>query len=77
MTLVGVPGIGKSRSLRSSAGWWRTTRDLGLALRRCLPYGDGVSFWALGEIVKAQEGIHENDDADLTAAELAAVWRIS
>ena len=26
---------------------------------RCLPYGDGITFWALGEIVKAQAGILE------------------
>ena len=29
---------------------------------RCLPYGDGISFWALGEIIKAQAGILETDD---------------
>ena len=29
---------------------------------RCLPYGDGIGFWALGEIVKAQAGILETDD---------------
>jgi tetratricopeptide (TPR) repeat protein len=28
---------------------------------RCLAYGDGVTLWALGEIVKAQAGIHEQD----------------
>ena len=28
---------------------------------RCLPYGDGITFWALGEIVKAQAGILESD----------------
>jgi hypothetical protein len=28
---------------------------------RCLPYGDGVSYWALGEIVKAHAGIYETD----------------
>ena len=28
---------------------------------RSLPYGEGVTFWALGEIVKAQAGILEND----------------
>jgi hypothetical protein len=31
-----------------------------------------VSFWALGEIVKAQAGIHENDDARTTAAKLSS-----
>jgi class 3 adenylate cyclase/tetratricopeptide (TPR) repeat protein len=66
VTLVGVPGIGKSRLVaelfqRLDAGpdlvWWRQGR--------ALPYGDGVSFWALGEMVKAQAGIHENDSLEL------------
>ena len=30
------------------------------------PYGEGASFWALGEIVKAQAGILESDPADVT-----------
>jgi hypothetical protein len=29
---------------------------------RCLPYGEGITFWALGEIVKAEAGILESDD---------------
>jgi len=28
---------------------------------RSLPYGDGVTFWAIGEMVKAQAGILESD----------------
>jgi class 3 adenylate cyclase/tetratricopeptide (TPR) repeat protein len=69
VTLVGVPGIGKSRlvyELRQSLEAdqallrWRQGRSL--------PYGDGAAFWALGEIVKAEAGIVETDSAD-TAAE--------
>ena len=37
---------------------------------RCLPYGDGVTFWALGEIVKAQAGILESDDPAVAAAKI-------
>ena len=37
---------------------------------RSLPYGEGVSFWALGEIVKAQAGILESDPADVTEKRL-------
>ena len=37
------------------------------------PYGEGVSYWALGEIVKAQAGIIESDDAEVTASKLEAV----
>ena len=29
---------------------------------RCLPYGEGITFWALGEIVKSEAGILETDD---------------
>ena len=31
---------------------------------RCLAYGDGVTLWALSEIVKAQAGIVEQDTPD-------------
>ncbi len=71
VTLVGVPGIGKSRlvvELREAAAdveeiiTWR--------YGRCLPYGEGVTFWALGEIVKAQAGIRENDAAPVASEKL-------
>ena len=34
---------------------------------RCLPYGEGITFWALGEIVKAEAGILESDSAEVAA----------
>ena len=37
---------------------------------RCLPYGDGIAFWALGEIVKAECGILESDSQEEAEAEL-------
>ena len=71
VTLVGVPGIGKSRLVGELGRAVEEDEEI-ITWRygRCLPYGDGVSFWALGEIVKAQAGIHENDDAGVTAAKL-------
>ena len=62
VTLVGVPGIGKSRlvfELLRIVG--QDGAPLTWCQGRCLPYGDGVSFWALGEAVKAQVGILESD----------------
>ena len=62
VTLVGVPGIGKSRLVYELAQ--AVERDPGLVAwrqGRCLPYGDGVTFWALSEIVKAQLGIGDRD----------------
>jgi class 3 adenylate cyclase/tetratricopeptide (TPR) repeat protein len=65
VTLVGVPGIGKSRLVYElmqivGAGgvltYWRRGRSL--------PYGEAVPLWALSEMVKAQAGILEGDGAD-------------
>ena len=72
MTLVGVPGIGKSRLVSEL---FETTRTGAHGLvdwrsGRSLPYGEGVTFWALSEIVKAQAGILESDPLDATAAKL-------
>jgi tetratricopeptide (TPR) repeat protein len=39
---------------------------------RCLPYGEGVSFWALGAIVKAQAGILESDRVEEARDKLEA-----
>ena len=74
VTLVGVPGIGKSRlvwelfsALDSDPAQYVTWRQ-----GRSLPYGDGVAFWALGEMTKAQAGILESDDAEAAEAKLRA-----
>ncbi len=64
VTLVGVPGIGKSRLVHELRQVVQDDPEL-ITWRqgRCLAYGDGVTLWALGEIVKAQAGIHEQDKA--------------
>jgi class 3 adenylate cyclase/tetratricopeptide (TPR) repeat protein len=72
LTLVGVPGIGKSRLV----GELFQAVDRGGALTlwrqgRSLPYGTGVSYWALAEMVKAQAGILETDSEDEVEAKLA------
>ena len=65
VTLVGVPGIGKSRLVYELFKAIETGGELTFWRQgRSLPYGEGVSFWALGEIVKAQAGIFETDDAE-------------
>ena len=63
VTLVGVPGIGKSRLVYELFKAIETGGELTFWRQgRSLPYGEGVSFWALGEIVKAQVGVLETDD---------------
>jgi class 3 adenylate cyclase/DNA-binding winged helix-turn-helix (wHTH) protein len=71
VTIVGEPGIGKTRLLTEFRAGIETD---GVEVRhgRCLAYGDGITFWALGEIVKAQAGILESDTPDAAAAKLSA-----
>ena len=38
---------------------------------RSLPYGEGITYWALGEMIKAQAGILESDSPEDAAAKLA------
>jgi class 3 adenylate cyclase len=73
VTLVGVPGIGKSRLVAELSRIADDDPDLILWRQgRSLPYGEGVTFWALGEIVKAQAGILESEGATEAARKLAA-----
>jgi class 3 adenylate cyclase len=64
VTLVGVPGIGKSRLVAELFDSLRGPELVFWRQGRALPYGEGVSFWALAEMVKAQAGIRENDSAE-------------
>src|SRR3954468_12190630 len=65
VTVIGEAGVGKSRLLREferqlaahpSAPTVRTGR--------CLPYGSGIVFWALGEVLRAECGIVESDSSE-------------
>ena len=72
LTLVGVPGIGKSRLVWELAQAVDEDPDRIVFWRqgRSLPYGEGVAFWALAEIVKAQAGILETDSAETAETKL-------
>jgi class 3 adenylate cyclase/tetratricopeptide (TPR) repeat protein len=72
VTLVGVPGIGKSRLVYELSRivdaepeliHWRQGRSL--------PYGEGVTYWALAEMAKAQAGILETDPPEEAERKLA------
>src|SRR5262245_41793337 len=74
VTVVGEPGLGKSRLVAELFAYV----DGRLALTtwrqgRCLPYGEGITFWALGEILKGHAGILESDSPAVAEEKLDAV----
>jgi tetratricopeptide (TPR) repeat protein len=73
VTLVGVPGIGKSRLVFEVLRAVDASSDLVFWRQgRCLPYGEGVTFWAVAEMVKSHAGILETDSSDAAGAKLRA-----
>src|SRR5438105_467685 len=71
VSVVGIAGIGKSRVAWEffkyidglvEVVWWHRGR--------CLAYGEGVTYWALAEMVRMRAGIVEGEAADLAAAKL-------
>ena len=74
VTVVGEPGLGKSRIVAELFGYIDARPELVTWRQgRCLPYGEGITFWALGEIVKAHAGILESDDPSTAMAKLDVV----
>src|SRR4249920_965396 len=65
ITIVGPPGIGKSRLSDEAA---RAFADDGahVVRGRCLLYGDGLTYWPLAEILRADAGILDSDPAEET-----------
>jgi len=69
VTVMGEPGLGKSRLVAELGEYVDARPDLVTWRQgRCLPYGEGITFWALGEILKAHTGILESDPPEVARA---------
>ncbi|MEX2184657.1 MAG: adenylate/guanylate cyclase domain-containing protein [Chloroflexota bacterium] len=69
-TVLGEAGVGKTHLADSFAAQVGATA---VALHgRCLPYGNGITFWPLLEVVRGAAGIMEDDTPDVARAKLAA-----
>ena len=72
VTLAGVPGIGKSRLVYELSRVVEAEPDLIYWRQgRSLPYGDGVTYWALAEMAKAHAGILDTDSPQEVHRKLA------
>ena len=71
VSILGTPGVGKSRLAHEFVS--RLGERATVLRGRCLPYGDGITFWPLAAMVKQAAGINEGDGADDAVAKLAAL----
>ncbi len=72
VTVIADAGTGKSRLLEEMMA--QTAARGGRALRgRCLPYGRGITFWPLIEIVRDAAGIADDDSPDAARAKVGAL----
>ena len=72
VSVIGPAGIGKSRLA------WEFSKYIDGLIEsvywhsgRCPAYGEGISFWALGEMVRERGGLAESDDEQTTRAKVA------
>jgi class 3 adenylate cyclase/tetratricopeptide (TPR) repeat protein len=72
-TVVGEAGVGKSRLLDELVG--SVGSDVTVLRGRCLPYGDGITFWPLAEAIREAAHIAERDTTEAALAKLAAFVR--
>ena len=70
-TLLGSAGVGKSRVVHEflqSVG-----ADAQVLRARCLPYGEGITFWPIAEVAQAAAGIHPADAPETARGKLATL----
>ena len=71
VTVLGPAGIGKSRLVHELT---ERIGDRATTLKgRCLPYGEGITFWPIAEIAREVTGIGEGKQPAEVAANVAAL----
>src|SRR4051812_11878948 len=68
-TIYGDAGVGKSRLAREFAS---SIEGATVLPGRSLPYGEGVTYWPLAEMVKCAAGIADDDPLDVAIDKLRA-----
>ena len=72
VTIVGEPGVGKSRLVRELWDLLASEEPTPTARTgRCLAYGDGITYWPLAEVVREHYNLREGASEDEVASKLA------
>jgi predicted ATPase len=69
-TILGSAGVGKSRLTEEALG--RLGDRAAVLTGRCLPYGEGITYWAVREVVSQACGIPADADTERAKAAIAA-----
>ncbi len=73
VSIMGPAGIGKSRLAWEFSKYTDgLMEDIYWHRGRCPAYGEGITFWALGEMVRARCGLVEADDEETTREKVKA-----
>jgi predicted ATPase/class 3 adenylate cyclase len=73
VSVIGDAGIGKSRLAWEFYKYFDgLVEELWWHRGRCLPYGEGVAYWALAEMVRMRAGIVEDESPEAQQAKLSA-----
>jgi class 3 adenylate cyclase/tetratricopeptide (TPR) repeat protein len=71
VTIVGEPGVGKSRLAAEFVG--RIGSRAQVLRSRCLSYGEGITYWPIGEIVREAAGIRDTHSTEEARARIEAL----
>ncbi len=70
-TVVGAPGVGKSRLVGEFTA---RAAEAGTVLTgHCLSYGEGITYWPVTEILKDAAGIFQSDDPETASVKLGGL----
>jgi predicted ATPase len=71
VTIVGNAGVGKSRLVAEALARLVEASGVRVLRGRCLPYGTGITYWPLMDVVREDAGIQPADDRATGLAKLA------
>ena len=75
LTIIGDAGVGKSRLVREFAERASAQEQSQVLRGRCLPYGDGVTFWPIAEIVRNAAGYGDEDSREEALGKILDIAR--